>query len=274
LIGQIRTRTLLLEVVLIALALAYLIPVFGLINVAFKDPRNLSGALAISGAYTTGNFRFAWTEGQLGTALVSTLWISAVTVVLIVLIGAMASYPLARVTARWPRWLFYFFSAGLIIPGQLALLPLFQTMSQIGLTGTPWSVILIGVGGGMPFTVFLCTTFIRELPRDYEEAAVLDGCSAFTCFWRVVVPLIFPVIATVGALNAVAMWNSFLIPLLYLTGSGFETAPLRINLFVGEYGSNWPVIFAALAMSSVPVIAIYMVFQKQLVEGFSGGIKT
>jgi len=272
-IDRYRTQTLVLEIALIASAVLYLIPVFGLLNVAFKDRRNTTSALTIGGQYTLGNFRDAWVQGRLGPALLSSVVITLAVVGLIVVIGAMASYPIARATGHWPRWLFYFFAAGLIIPGQLALLPLFQTMAQLGLTGTIWGVILNGVGGGMPFTIFLCTTFIRQLPRDYEEAALLDGCTPFGAFWRIVVPLIVPVLATVGALSAVAMWNSFLIPLLYLTGSDFETVPVRINLFFGEYASNWPAIFAALAISSIPVMAAYFALQKQLVRGFSGSVK-
>jgi raffinose/stachyose/melibiose transport system permease protein len=272
-INRYSKRTLGLEFGLILTAVVYLIPILALLNVALKERRNTSSALAISGNYTFANFGFAWTQGQLGIALVNSLAIAVVSVALMVVIGAMAAYPIARVGRNWSRPLYYFFLAGLVIPGQLALLPLFQTMAAIQLTGTIWSVIVLGIGGGMPFTIFLCTTFIRELPRDYEEAALLDGCTPFKAFWLVVVPLIRPALGTVAVLNGLALWNAFLIPLIYLSGSGHETIPVRINLFFGEFSANWPVIFAALAIGSVPILIAYFALQKAFIEAFASAVR-
>lgn len=266
-------RTGILEVLLIATALLFLVPILGLVNVSLKTAGNTSTALEFSGDYTFANFPEAWNEGLLGAALINSVVITVISVALIVIVGSMASYLLARRSGRLPRWLFYLFLSGLVIPAQLGLLPLYQTMIDLKLVGTIWAVILINVGAGMPFTVFLFTTFLRELPRDYEEAGLIDGAGPIRSFVSIVLPLLRPVVGTVVILNAIATWNSFFVPLLYLAGTGFETVPVRLYGFVGQYNSNWPVIFAGLLLTVLPILVAFFFLQRSVMKGFSGGVK-
>lgn len=262
-----------LEVLLAVVALVWALPILGLVNVALKDRRNFSGAFEVNGEYTLANFVVAWGDGELGVALLSSAVITLVSVVLILAAGSLAAYPLARVGRRWSRLTFYLFLAGLVIPGQLGLLPLYQDMKALGLTGTLPGVILIFAAGGMPFTIFVLTTFIRELSPEYEEAAVVDGGTPLQVFRHIVVPMLRPALGTVAILNGLAVWNNFFIALLYLSGTAFETAPIRINRFVGELTSNWPAIFAALIIASVPILLVFFRMQRSIIEGFAGGLK-
>lgn len=266
-------RTGLIETILIGAALVTLVPIIGLINVAFKAPSNTSTALQFSGAYTTDNFVQAWVEGLLGAALLNSTVITVASVALLVVFGSMVSYLIARRAGRWNTGVFYLFLAGLVIPGQLSLLPLYQTMVDLGLVGTIHGLVLINVGAGLPFTVFLFTTFLRDMPRDYEEAAMLDGAGPIRMFTSVVFPLLKPIVGTVVILNAIAIWNSFFVPLLYLAGTGLETVPVRLYGFVGQYTSNWPVIFAGLMITILPVLVAFFFLQKSVMQGFSGGVK-
>jgi raffinose/stachyose/melibiose transport system permease protein len=126
----------------------------------------------------------------------------------------------------------------------------------------------------MPFSIFLLTTFIRSsVPVEYEEAAQIDGCGPLATFWHVVVPLLRPVLGTCVILNGVGIWNDFFTPLIYLAGSEHVTIPMAIYEFVGQYVSDWPLIFASLIISVVPVLALYLVFQRYVIQGFSGGLK-
>lgn len=262
-----------LEVVLVGVALLWALPIVGLINVSFKDRRNFSGAFEIAGDYTLANFGVAWADGQLGTALLWSCVITVASVLLILAAGSLAAYPLARVGRTWSRVAFYAFLAGLVIPGQLGLLPLYQDMRGLGLIGNPAGLILIFAAGGMPFTIFVLTTFLRELSPEYEEAAVVDGGSSLRVFWHVVIPMLKPALGTVAVLNGLAVWNNFFVALLYLSGTGFETAPIHINRFVGTLTSNWPAIFAALTIASIPILAVYVRMQRNVIEGFAGGLK-
>lgn len=266
-------RTLILEVMLIVVGIVALVPLVGLVNVSFKDQRNNSGALEFAGSYTFENYMVAWTKGLLGPALLNSAFVVVVGVVLIVVLGSIASYPLSRIGRSWSRWAFYGFLIGLVLPGQLGLLPLFIQMRDLGLVGTLWSVLLFAVGGGMSFTILILTTFLRELPREYEEAALIDGCGPIRTFGYVVFPLLRPAIGTVAILNALAIWNDFFVPLLFLSGSGQETIPIRILSFVGEYTANYPALFAALVVTSLPILLLFLLLQKSVIKGFSGGLK-
>lgn len=266
-------RTGILEVFLIGAALLFLVPIVGLVNVAFKAPANTSTALQFSGPYTLDNFVQAWTEGMLGAALLNSTLITVASVLILVVVGSMVSYLVARRTERWSKGLFLVFLLGLVVPGQLSLLPLYQTMVDIRLVGTIPGIVLLNVGAGLPFTVFLFTTFLRDLPRDYEEAAMIDGAGPVRTFALVVFPLLRPIVGTVVILNAISTWNSFFVPLLYLAGTGLETVPVRLYGFVGQYTSNWPVIFAGLMITILPVLVAFFFLQRSVMQGFSGGVK-
>lgn len=266
-------KTLMREIVLILAAIIFAIPLIALVNVSLKPLNSGTGALAVTWPPTFDNYIQAWTQAKLGSALVNSTIIAVVSVALIVVISALAAYPLARVTRRWSRWTFYLLIGGLIVPAQLALLPLYTTMRDLGLIGSLWAVILINVGTGMPFSIFLYTTFLRELPMDYEEAALLDRCGPVRAFMSVVFPLVRPVTGTVIILNLVGIWNEFFVPLLYLTGSGNSTAPVAIYSFVSQYVTVWPLIFAGLVITVIPILLVYFSLQKYVIKGFAGGLK-
>ncbi|GAA0514321.1 sugar ABC transporter permease [Paractinoplanes deccanensis] len=261
------------EGALIVVALLFLVPLVGLINVSLKPQDSQTSALSFAWPPTLDNYTTAWREAHLGPALGNSFLITLVSVALIVAIAALAAYPLARVTRSWSRWTFYGIIGGLLIPGQLAMLPLYATMRDLGLLGTLWSVILINVGQQLPFSVFLYTMFLRELPLDYEEAALLDGAGPLRSFLTVVFPLLRPVTGTVVILNAVGIWNEFFLPLLYLGGSDNTTAPVAIYGFVSQFVSLWPLIFAGLVISVIPILVVYFALQKYIIKGFAGGLK-
>ena len=266
-------RTLALEGVLWLAALAFLLPLFALVNLSLKAPRNSSSAFVIEGDYSLENFGRAWVDGQLGPALFNSAVVAVFSILLVLVVASLAAYPLARVGSRWSRGTFYLFMIGLVIPGQLGVLPLFLSMRDLGLNGSLVSVILAGAGSSIPFAVFVITTFLRDSPLDFEEAASLDGCGPLRTFWHIVVPLMRPALGTVTILVAISIWNSFFIPLLFLSGTGSETLPVRISGFVRTYTADWPAVFAALVISAAPILAAYFALQRYIIQGFSGGLK-
>lgn len=266
-------RTFGLEVVMIVVALVFAFPFYILINLSFRPQFQLVNPLAIHGGFTLANYRAAWHEAALGRAIFDSAVVTAVSVAVVVVVSSMAAYPLARSTARWSRWLFGIFMLGLLLPFQLALLPLYTTIRDLHLLGTLWSLILFYSGLQVPFSVFLYTAFLRAMPRDYEEAALLDGCSPLQAFRRVVFPLLRPITGTVVILNAIFIWNDFLTPLLYLSGSGRQTIPVAIFTFVGQYTSNWQLVFAGLLLGIAPILLVYFAMQRHIIRGFAGGLK-
>lgn len=268
-----RGRTLILEIVMIAVAAVFAFPIYALVNLAVRAPSDTSSPIRPTSSPTLDNFTRAWQEAGLGGALINSVVVTVAGVLIVLTVSALAAYPLARSTAHWSRGTFLLIMLGLILPFQLASLPLYQTVRDLGLLGSVWSLVLFYAGLQVPFTTFLYVGFLRALPRDFEEAAVIDGSSALQTFRYVVLPMLKPITVTALVLNAVSIWNDFFTPLLYLSGSTQQTMPVAIAGFVGQYVSDWNLIFAALVISIVPVLAVYLALQRSIINGFAGGLK-
>ena len=158
-------------------------------------------------------------------------------------------------------------------PFQLAIIPLFVAMRDVGLVGNYLGMIVLNIGLLMPLTVFLYMGFIRALPRDYEEAARVDGAGILRTYVKVVFPLLWPVTATVAVLTGIVVWNEFFIALVFLSGSDYQTLPVALYAFVGEYITRWNIIFAGVAIAIAPIVVFYLFAQRHLMRGFSSGVK-
>jgi raffinose/stachyose/melibiose transport system permease protein len=266
-------RTAVLEAVLVLAGLLFVVPFVVLLAVAFRNPDSTVGAFGLTWPPSFGNLVIAWNTSAMGSALANSLVITVVSVALIIVLASAAAYPLSRYRSRWSRGTYYFFLFGLLVAGQASILPLYTFIRDIGLMGTIWAVVLIQVGANMPFSVFLYTGFLRELPRDYEEAAILDGCGRARTFVSVVFPLARPITGTILILTALGVWNDFFTPLLYLSGGNNKTAPLTLYDYVGQYTADWPLVFSTLLISILPVVVLYVLTQRFIIKGFASGLK-
>jgi raffinose/stachyose/melibiose transport system permease protein len=266
-------KTLGLEVVMYLAAIVFIFPVYILLNLSFRAGNDQASPVVPLTSPTIENYVNAWNEAGLAQALLNSGIITVVSVFLTVVISSLAAYPLARVTSRLSTGVFWLILGGLLIPFQVALIPLYQTIRDLGLLGSIWSLVIFYAGLQVPFSVFLYTGFLRTLPRDYEEAASLDGAGQLRTFVSVVFPLLRPITGTVVILNAIAVWNDFLVPLLYLSGTTQQTITVALYSFVGQYVSNWPIVFAGLVISIIPVLLVYFLLQKHIIRGFAGGLK-
>lgn len=266
-------RTGVLEAVMVLVGIIFMFPIYVLISLAFKAPGDQSSTIALPEHATVQNFIDAWQQGGLGNAMINSAVVTVVTITLAVVLAASAAYPLSRIGRRWSKVTYYSFLAGLLLPVQLGMLPLYQTIRDLGLLGTLLGVILVSVGGSMPFAIFLYAGFLRALPPDFEEAASLDGASPFRTFWSIVFPLVKPITGTIIILNAVWTWNDFLTPLLYLSSSNQKTLTVAVYGFVGQYGAQWNLIFAGIIISIIPILTAYFLLQRYIVQGFAGGLK-
>jgi len=266
-------RTGILEAAMVLVGLAFLFPVYVLVNVSLQRPDDQGSDLAPTLSPTLHNYADAWRQGGLGGAFANSAVVTVVSCLFIVAFSAMAAYPLARVTRAWSRWAFVLFLVGLLLPFQLALIPLYQTIRDLGLLGTVWSLVVVYVGLQMPFSIFLYVGFLRVLPPQYEEAASIDGAGTVRMFTTVVFPLLRPITGTVLILNAIAIWNDFLTPLLYLSGTRQQTLPVALYSFVGQYVQQWNLVFAGLVISIVPILLVYFLMQRYIIRGFASGLK-
>ena len=266
-------KTLLLEIVMICAAIIIATPLYVLFNLAFRKSTELHSPLQLTKHLYSGNFTTAWQTGGLGRALLNSVMITALSTLVIIVISALAAYPLARVTRSWSRVTFVIIMFGLVVPFQLGALPLYQSMRDIGLLGTPWSLVIFYAGTQFPFTTFLYVGFIRALPVDFEEAALIDGCTPLQAFYHIVIPAMKPITITALVLNAVGVWNDFFTPLLYLSGTNFQTMPVAVSNFASQYVTDWGAVFAGIVISITPVLIFYLMLQRFIINGFAGGLK-
>jgi raffinose/stachyose/melibiose transport system permease protein len=266
------------ELVVWIAALLTLLPFYFLVITALKPQEELltTGTSAPPSRPTVDNFAEVLTGGGDSNILLGLLHSVIITLGSIagmVLLGSLAAYVLVRTTARWGTITFYLFLIAIILPTQLGLIPLYIGARTLGLTGSMWGMILLYVGTLMPLAVFLYAGFFRGLPRDYEEAAAIDGASPGRVFFRIVLPLMAPATGTVAILTGLIVWNDFFSALIFLGGSEVQTLTVSMYYYVGSLVSAWNKIFAIVIISMIPILAFYLFAQKRFIQGFAGGIK-
>jgi raffinose/stachyose/melibiose transport system permease protein len=265
------------EGILIVGAIFFSIPLYILLTFSVKNQSDaFQHPLSFPKNPTLSNYSTALKGAQglsLGHAMVNSLIITIGSLILLLAFGSVGAYTIARRTGRMSTGVYFLFLCGFILPYQLAIVPLFVAMRSLHLLGSYVGMILFYTGLLMPLTVFLYAGFIRVLPTEYEESAQVDGASLMRTYLRVVFPLLRPVTATVAILAGIIIWNDFFAPLIFLGGTKHETLTVVVYTFVGDYTSQWAVIFAAVTVAIAPVMAFYIFSQRHLIRGFSGGIR-
>ncbi|MEQ9461347.1 MAG: carbohydrate ABC transporter permease [Phycisphaeraceae bacterium] len=224
----------------------------------------------------TDNFTRAWTTGSFGEYFFNSVAVTFATVVGVVFIGAMAAYALARFAFPGAKALLFYFLGGLMIPLQLAVVPLFFQLKAMGLLSSRFGLVLVYIAVGLPFAIFILTGFFRSLPKSLHEAALLDGCTEFGAFWRIMLPLARPGLITVAIFSFIGTWNEYFLAFMFLSGEGSEnlrTLPLGLaNItIVSQYEVDWGMVFAGLVLIVVPTLFIYLMLQRHLTKGVTLG---
>ena len=204
-------------------------------------------------------------------SLGNSLFIAVGTVVLSTLISSMAAFAFAHIKFFGSKFLMGYLLLGLLFPSATAILPLFIKMRDLGLLDKHLGIIIVQVAFSLSFSVLLFHNFFKELPKELIDAARMDNCGYLRIYWYITLPLCLPIIATVGVFNFVGSWNSFLLPLITLNTDANYTWPLGIMQFQGQYGSDWPRILAYLTLSILPAIAFFLLAQRYIISGLTGG---
>ncbi|MFD2369016.1 carbohydrate ABC transporter permease [Brevibacillus sp. GCM10020057] len=216
-------------------------------------------------------YRKLWEVVPFADFLWNSVFVSVMSVLLITIFSALAAFYLARFSFRWTPVLYFFFLLGLMIPLKLGIVPLFLLMKNLGLLNSLWSLILIYTAGGIPISVFILTGFFRTLPVELEEAARIDGATHLQVFWRVLLPLIRPALATVVIINFISAWNDFFFPLVFIQKETLKTIPVGMMVLFGEYETDWSLLFAGLTLSALPMIGVFLMASRQFMEGLTAG---
>ena len=210
-------------------------------------------------------------NGGFWVYLRNSVFVLVVSIVLILAISSMAAYALARIQFRLNKPLFGLIVAGMIVPIHITLIPIYLMTRNLGLYDTPFALIGPYVATSLPVSIFILTEFMRQIPKELEEAAKLDGCGAFGVFWKVFLPLSGPGLSTVAIYNGIALWNEFIFAYVLTASPQYRTLPLAVWDFQGQYASNIPAILAVVTLTSLPLIVAYAFGQERIVKGMMAG---
>jgi raffinose/stachyose/melibiose transport system permease protein len=265
-------RAALLHAICVVVGLVIVVPVlFGVLG-GFKDNGQLATRpFALPSPWVTENYTEVLGSGAFWWPLGNSLLIAVVTTVLVVLASALAAFVFARYAFRGRELLFTLFTIGLMFPFAVAILPVYLLLRGLNLLDNPLGVILPQVAFGLPVTITILRGFFRTIPADVEEAAILDGCTPFGFFWRILLPMARPALATVSVLAIVASWNSFMLPLIIFNDPAYWTLPLGVTQFQGQYAADTARILAYVVLAMVPALALYAVAQRQIIGGLTSG---
>ncbi|MDU0202026.1 carbohydrate ABC transporter permease [Paenibacillus sp. MAH-36] len=262
----------LLFVLTLVLAIIFFFPIYFSLISAFKsNGAILRDAISFPTSWYVDSFVYLWTKTDFPRAMVNSIILTVSSIVAMIAVIPMAAYAIERTNKRWTNMVYVYFLAGMMIPFQVYMIPLFKEMKMIGFYGTLSAPILIYISGSVGFGVLLYTSFLKGVPREIEEAAEIDGCSKYGIFWRIVFPLLGPCTASLVVLNGLGIWNDFLMPSLVLPSDKPKTMIVEIFGFVGEFASQWDMVFAGTAISIIPVLIAFIALQKYFVKGIAAG---
>ncbi|HMD60064.1 MAG TPA: carbohydrate ABC transporter permease [Opitutaceae bacterium] len=229
-----------------------------------------------AGSLDMDNYAHAWRQAHFGSYFLNSAVVTGTSVALILALGSVAAYALARFTHPAGKLVFGLLVAGLTIPAQLAVVPLFFELRSAGLLNSRLGLVLVYAANGLPFAVFILAGFFRSLPRSLYEAAVVDGCGEFSAFWRVLLPLARPGLVTVAIFQFIGIWKEYFYAFMLVSGDASgsaRTLPLGLaNLSIAaEYRSEYGMLFAGIILVTIPILLVYLALQRQIVRGIAAG---
>lgn len=216
------------------------------------------------------NYSIAWSKG-ISSYFLNSLFVTAATILLVVLIGSMAAFTLSRYQSRWINYALIFTIGGLMMNPQVALIPLFEMLTWLDLINTRWALILTYVAYRLPLTIILLRAFFLTVPKELEESAILDGCSEFGIYTRIYLPLSIPIMITAVVLTAYFAWNEFLFATVFIDSDVLKTIPSGLMGFRDALRTDWGVLLSGMVIASIPMIILLIALQKYLVRGLSEG---
>lgn len=216
------------------------------------------------------NYSIAWSKG-ISSYFLNSLFVTAATVLLVVIIGSMAAFTLSRYQSRWINYALIFTIGGLMMNPQVALIPLFEMLTWLDLINTRWALILTYVAYRLPLTIILLRAFFLTVPKELEESAILDGCSEFGIYTRIYLPLSIPIMITTVVLTAYFAWNEFLFATVFIDSDVLKTIPSGLMGFRDALRTDWGVLLSGMVIASIPMIILLIALQKYLVRGLSEG---
>ncbi|MGN7231257.1 carbohydrate ABC transporter permease [Priestia megaterium] len=266
------SKTFIVEILAVLLGLVFLVPFYYVLSNSLKSfAEILSNTSALPTTIQFQNFVNAFNQMNYLKVLSNSLIITVISNAVLVIFCSMAAYMLVRTKKKISSIIFMAFVAAMVIPFQSIMIPLVKVAGNLNLLNSIWGIVIMYLGFGSGMTIFLYHGFIKGIPIELEEAAIIDGCSRLGVFWRIVFPLLKPITVTVVILNSLWIWNDFLLPSLVLQDPELRTIPLATFFFFGQYTKQWDLALAALVISIIPLLIFFFAMQKHIVKGITSG---
>ena len=264
-------RTLLLEIVMLVICCIVVLPFYYLFVSVFKTTREMGlNPLGLPGSLYLENFKDAWEQIRFFQAFGNTLLITFSTLIIVVLFGSMAAYAVARRQSKFYRLVMLYFLLGFMVPFQTTMIPLYQQMQFFGLINKIYGLIILSTGSCV-FAFFLYQGFIKTVPYELEESAVIDGAKPFRVFFQITFPLLKPITVTMAIFHVMSNWNDFMTPFLFLHSRENTTLMLEMYRGVGEFTNNWPLMMSIMVLIISPLVLFYIFAQRFIIEGLTSG---
>ncbi len=266
-----------LYAVLVILAIIWIVPMFTLIATAIKSKQDFYSGISLfrlPEKIAWSNFINAITKGRLFTYMRNDLIVTCLKVPLGIFVGALAAFSLTRLNVRHRTGIFIFFLIGMMLPMQVALVPINVIFSKLKLLNTYFGLFYVYVGFGISYAILILRGFMRGIPKDIDEAAYIDGCNKWQLFIRIIFPVSKPAVATLLITDFLATWNEYLLASVIINDNTKKTVPVGLMTFVGEHGTDYGYLCAGVLISVIPVILVYLIFQRYFVEGMAGAVKS
>ncbi len=268
-----------LNKVLIVLIVAVILiidvyPIFWMISASFKQQYEWSmyTAFSLNKGFYFQNYIDAWTRGRMSTFFRNSLIYTLISLVFIVVFSTTVGFAVTKMNWKLKGFVNNYFQLGIMVPTAIALIPLFQIYNKLGWINSPFCLIVTYIAFGLSLSIFLITGYIKALPDEILEAAVIDGCGIYSLMWNVVVPLMKNAIVTVLVLQFFFKWNDLLFSMTFISDTNLKTVQTGLLYFSDEFGSkNWGAIFASVSMSIVPMLVLYTFLNKTIIEGMTAG---
>lgn len=270
---RISPKMILLYIGLIVFSVIIISPLIIVFSSSLRSPDNMTSPLLLFQEFTFDSYKAAFEKMNYPMHLLNSVITTAGSVIVIVLISSMASYPIARITSKWSKGLYYFFIAGLVIPSQMVIIPLAQNFGRLGIPNTRFTPMIMFITCSLPFSTFLYAGFMKSVPREVEEAAYLDGAGLITRYTRIVFPLLKPATVSVVITQGMWIWNDYFFPMIFTKTMEQKPLPVAMMRFLGdrENPAQWNILFAACVMCVIPLVILFIVLQKQFINGVAAG---
>ena len=262
-------HTILLGYTIIALWPIFLILInsFKTRKAIFRDPMGLP----TPETFTLIGFQKVFEKSSFDLYFFNSITVTVVTLVIVLLTGAMAAWALSEYRFKGSTWLALYLAIGIMVPIRLGSVSILQLIVDLNLINTLTALILVYTAQSLPLTIFILNEFMQQIPKDLKEAARCDGVSEYRIFFQIILPLTRPAIATVGVFTMVPIWNDLWFPLILAPSDGTQTITLGVQQFIGQYVTDWNSVLASLTMAIVPVLILYLLLSRQLIRGITAG---